>query len=993
MKSKRKYVLFGLGSLIVISIFIVWTVMENRQPKLQEPSDVPLDPQSIAYEELKSASRRLPQLSVENGFPRGVLVDIAVPGNSAVERAQKFLEIYTDLYRQNDPALALAVRRTGESFGEHVTFYQTYKDLPVYAAEIVVSLDGENVFSSVGGLLIAGLDIDINPGLSNRVAEDIVRSDLKLPEAPIFGQTTLLVFDRSLIDDVDPDPRLAWRVSAGDRESWTAFVDAQSGEVIFKYERTQSGTGGYDLDLEDANGTNAQDTGCFWQTTADDQIGDEDELYAEGQVDPEGAALWSYAKSAYLFYHNTFGYHSYDNNDGQFELYIHAPNVGKAQWVSGNTDCDLIQFSPGWVGYDILVHELAHAVITFSSGLYYHGQSGALNESFADVMGAVADGNWTMGEGRIGGGGAIRSLSHPPTFGHPDHMTGYVWTSGDHGGVHSNSGIPNKAAYLLAVGRSGNPNQVTVNGIGTSNMGQLYFNVMRFLPTYANFTDARNLSIAFAGSMFNPSAVCDVRNAFFYVGIGEADIDCDGIEDGGDGDGDGVPGDFDNCHGIFNPDQVDVDEDGWGRACDPDDNGNQQPDTLDTAFANPYMMCPTPLVPCDTDNYDGDAYPNAEDNCPYIANDDQLDTDQDGEGDACDADTDLDGWSNNNDNCPWTPNADQANADGDFAGDACDAYPDCPDVYAWTTGTMIGDLKIPPQPIQDPLACAREISIDRAEWQIEKKRILDSEPLRVDLTRGESLYTLLPIPPCPPGDPLRYSPEYRGHLNLAGLPAEIRPWVADDRGFAVSSKQGEPGDLELQFLPQGGRSYFLTLADFREPGQMDSFSLSMRCGLREPVPHSETESTPTAEPTSTMTPEPTLTPTSTPTEAPVVEGPSDPIFSTDTFYYRSTSCGRKEVTIQVGVEDPNVYSVVLFFRLKDVASGETTAWTNVPMAPMGGGQFSRTVHSETDIPDFARFTKASFQVQIVATASDGTEIGRTGVFSEVILEVCSAAGG
>jgi len=95
----------------------------------------------------------------------------------------------------------------------------------------------------------------------------------------------------------------------------------------------------------------------------------------------------------------------------------------------------------------------------------------------------------------------------------------------------------------------------------------------------------------------------------------------------------------------------------------------------------------------------------------------------------------------------------------------------------------------------------------------------------------------------------------------------------------------------------------------------------------------------------------------------------------------------------VGVEDPNVYSVVLFFRLKDVSSGETTAWTNVPMAPMGGGQFSRTVHSETDIPDFARFTKASFQVQIVATASDGTEIGRTGVYSDVMLELCSAAGG
>lgn len=72
---------------------------------------------------------------------------------------------------------------------------------------------------------------------------------------------------------------------------------------------------------------------------------------------------------------------------------------------------------------------------------------------------------------------------------------------------------------------------------------------------------------------------------------------------------------------------------------------------------------------------DGDGIADSDDNCPDIANPDQLDDDDDGTGNACtiitSPDSDGDGVIDADDNCPNTPNPDQANGDGDFFGDAC----------------------------------------------------------------------------------------------------------------------------------------------------------------------------------------------------------------------------------------------------------------------------------------------------------------------------------
>ncbi|MDQ3806155.1 MAG: M4 family metallopeptidase, partial [Acidobacteriota bacterium] len=121
---------------------------------------------------------------------------------------------------------------------------------------------------------------------------------------------------------------------------------------------------------------------------------------------------------------------------------------------------------------DIVAHELTHGLTDYTARLEYLGESGALNESYADIFGvilanegraSVAKWDWLIGANLTGDGEALRSMKRPRDFEQPDHMDDYQrlpnTEDGDWGGVHVNSGIHNKAAYhlLTARGASGQP--------------------------------------------------------------------------------------------------------------------------------------------------------------------------------------------------------------------------------------------------------------------------------------------------------------------------------------------------------------------------------------------------------------------------------------------------------------------------------------------------------------------------------------------------------
>ncbi len=144
-------------------------------------------------------------------------------------------------------------------------------------------------------------------------------------------------------------------------------------------------------------------------------------------------------------------------------------------------DGDGVLFTDFTKSLDVIAHELAHGVTEFTAGLDYHNQPGALNESMSDVFGSLVkqwvaketadQADWLIGAEVFTpeiDADALRSMKAPgkaynnPTLGRdpqPDHMSKYVMMpdtdEGDNGGVHINSGIPNKAFYLTAMGIGG----------------------------------------------------------------------------------------------------------------------------------------------------------------------------------------------------------------------------------------------------------------------------------------------------------------------------------------------------------------------------------------------------------------------------------------------------------------------------------------------------------------------------------------------------------
>ncbi|MFQ5701795.1 MAG: hypothetical protein ACE5HU_08130, partial [Acidobacteriota bacterium] len=295
-------------------------------------------PQVASLEALRTASATPVRVRFDEGFPVTLSFDVEATGATGVERATNFLSQYAPLFRQDHPDVQLLpLRDSGDPAGmELVRFYQTFQGLPVFGAELAVHVLNSatggpaHIFFASGALLSpvdayrVTITLDTVPAITADAAADVARTELSRPGAPVLGESPLMIYDPTLFG-MAPGPRLVWRVTLGGGDPVQILVDASSSQAVFQRPLTATGTGlaDFDLDLEDANGGNMGDTNCFNPTTIDDQIGDEDGYDSTYSTDLDAVMEWGAARTTYLTYHNRYGRHSFDDDDGELYVYVH----------------------------------------------------------------------------------------------------------------------------------------------------------------------------------------------------------------------------------------------------------------------------------------------------------------------------------------------------------------------------------------------------------------------------------------------------------------------------------------------------------------------------------------------------------------------------------------------------------------------------------------------------------------------------------------------
>lgn len=238
------------------------------------------------------------------------------------------------------------------------------------------------------------------------------------------------------------------------------------------------------------------------------------------------------AGQAYEYFKNTFGRNSMSGDGQTIVSFINVADEngnsfgqafynGAGIWY-GNGDNT---FFPLGRGLDVAGHELSHGVVQTTAGLEYRNESGAINESFADIFGAMIDrDDWLIGEDVVRTSafpsGALRSLSDPHNGAaqgdfargwQPRHYNERYTGPEDNGGVHINSGIPNHAYYLFA------------QQVGKEVAERVFYRALvSYLTRSSRFTDLRNAVERSAVDLYGQNVANQAGQAFADVGIGSA---------------------------------------------------------------------------------------------------------------------------------------------------------------------------------------------------------------------------------------------------------------------------------------------------------------------------------------------------------------------------------------------------------------------------------------------------------------------------------------
>lgn len=358
---------------------------------------------------------------------------------------------------------------------------------------------------------------------------------------------------------------------------WIFWIDAANGSRLKRYNAIETGTGiGVKGDTKTIDTTTSG--GSFVLITIDGRqktydakntqtdrklpgtlFSDADDSWntpgrtSPGQ--PAGVDAHYYAGVTDDFYGSTFNRNSLDGNGMVMVSSAHyGSNYNNAFWngtqmVYGDGD-GTSTFRELSGGLDVVAHELTHGVTEHSSNLTYQDESGALNEAFSDMMGnstefyadatakdSAATPDWYIGEDVYLGATTVpgfRNMSDPQEDGDPDHYSERYTGTSDNGGVHTNSGIPNHAYYLLvnggknagcdSTGSGGHIHTLdcgtSVTGVGVAKAEQIFYKGFTSLPSNATMGNARAGTVAAAEALYGTGSPEAASTAAAWQAVG-----------------------------------------------------------------------------------------------------------------------------------------------------------------------------------------------------------------------------------------------------------------------------------------------------------------------------------------------------------------------------------------------------------------------------------------------------------------------------------------
>jgi len=439
------------------------------------------------------------------------------------EIAIRSLQDFRTLFKLRDVEKELSVVKVkSDDLGwQHVSIQQMYKNVPVEGKTILVHINKAKEVRSISANYLPDIDLDVAPKISKEKATKAAKAHLKSKKELLKEPTAkLFIYTR------ENKIYLAWKIGLVSKEplaDYDYFIDAHTGKYIYRYNKLK-----FDLDRK----TYTANNGYSLPGTL---------VISEGENSTDTVVQNTHINMgrAYKYFKKQHERNSWDDDQATIVTTVHyGNNLNNAGWspslkqfVFG--DGDGAQYDPLGRAFDIVVHEFTHAITDETAGFIYERQSGALHESFSDVFACFADPDWMLGEDVFTPGtpdDASRYIDDPPLGGQPDHMNNFqdyppgtvCGGTNDQCGVHTNSGIPNKAAYLITDGDT--HNGITVAGIGIANAEDLYYSALTFYllnTPDATFMDAREALDSAASATGDLTKTIAVQNAFAAVGIGD----------------------------------------------------------------------------------------------------------------------------------------------------------------------------------------------------------------------------------------------------------------------------------------------------------------------------------------------------------------------------------------------------------------------------------------------------------------------------------------